>query len=275
MQESFTFPGGVFMLYAAGSYPVMANSRTAGQVKVTPDGLKLIFDCTCNIGSADVLRLAAVCGGAYVPLGVMIPSDGALRMKKSFTKNALAAMGYQDTTLFCLIKPGEVWSEPQAAELNPALFMDESHAGPEPQYPENTAEESQPLPAPEPADNRPEPDVIHIEQAAPPPQLPEPIVYNDFPDPKEYNFDYNDTDIDGWTAMPAPGLLFNSPSIQEACEGISNALVAEQDGLLFLAVPIIPNEPFPMMPVFCFGSSGKVGRQDCIIFKIRDGNLTL
>ncbi len=255
------------MVYVTGNYPVTADGGTVGRVQIAQDGLKLVFDCACEYRSPDILRLAAVCNGAYVPLGVMVPDEsgvpaGVLRMKKSFTKNTLLSVGYRDTSLFHLIKPSDVYTEPQEAEPPPAVA--------------ETAE-AEPAAAvdEEAAVCDPEPAVLQTEQAdVPPPEVSEPVVYNDFPNPEEYDFDYSD-DIGGWTPIPTPGVLFNDLNIQEACEGISNALVTEQDGVILLAVPLIPNEPFPMMPVFCFGSSGKVGRQECIIFRIRDGNLTL
>ncbi len=254
------------MSYGTGSFPVTADGAVAGRVTITQNGLMLVFDCTCAYSTRDILRLAAVCRGKYIPLGVMMPQSGRpeagnLHTKKSFSKNALISAGYEDTELFHLIRPDDVYSEPEAAE-------------PEPEVQAGGVLNSEPE---EPACDLPSQDSGSI-------------VYNDFPDPTDYGYNCsNDTEpvppeepadtayetVDGWTRMPDPGILFADLSIQESCRGVSNALITEGDGYLQLAVPVIPTEPFPLMPVFCFGSSGQAGGQDCIIFKIKNGNLIL
>lgn len=231
------------MSFRTGEFPVTADGAVVGRVTITQDGLLTVFSCICEYKTLDILRLAAVCRGKYVPLGVMIPEAGLLRTKKSFTKNALLNAGYEDSELFHLIRPEDVYREPAA------------------------------------------------EETAPPEQSGQPAVYNDFPDPETYDFDYgNDNpepaadtqDIsaapetaDGWLPLPNPGILFEDECIQEACRDIKNALVKEDDGYLLLAVPVRAAEPFPLMPVFCFGTSGQAGGQDCIIFKIKNGYLML
>lgn len=293
------------MSFMTGSFPVTADGAAVGRVSISKNGLLLVFDCTCSHNSRDILRLAAVCRGKYVPLGVMAPEAGFLRLKKSYTKNALQSAGYEDTGLFHLIRPDDVCPEPGTAE--PALPV-------------------------MPAESIDMPAVLTAEEGALPEQTDQPVVYNDFPDPEAYDFDYCDDDsepaldtqaaaseldtsgfgpesdayshapepeahipetapadpqpaaepagtaqetADGWIPLPNPGILFEDESIQEACEGIKNALITERDGDILLAVPVLPTEPFPLMPVFCFGSSGQAGGRECLIFKVRNGNLIL
>ncbi|NLA86101.1 MAG: hypothetical protein GX847_02220 [Clostridiales bacterium] len=254
------------MSYGTGSFPVTADGTVVGSVTITQNGLMLVFDCSCAYSTRDILRLAAVCRGKYIPLGVMMPQsgrpeEGNLHTKKSFTKNALLSAGYEDTELFYLIRPDDVYSEPEADEPEPEIQVE---------------------------------DAPDVEPEEPPCDLPAqdnaPIVYNDFPDPADYSYNYSNAaepappeepedtayeTADGWTRMPNPGILFSDMGIQESCQDVSNALISEGDGYLQLAVPVIPTEPFPLMPVFCFGSSGQAGGQDCIIFKIKNGNLIL
>lgn len=269
------------MSFNTGDFAVTADGKDVGRVRVEQNGLTLVFDSTCDYRSHEIVRLAAVCSGKYVPIGVMIPSGGGqetitsnnpLHLKKSFTKNALTAIGYNEADSFHLIKQGDVYEEKTEADTLEVVL--------------------------------PESDV-------------EPVVYNDFPDPIEYAYDFvpaaepvpeaaeqvlqaSDVELatpetdpacitpyipefpdtalstaDGWTAISNPGTLFNDPGIREYCGDISNARVTEQDGCVLLAIPISPTEPFPLMPVFCFGSSGSVNGEACIIFKVRNGNLTL
>ncbi len=292
MQESISFPGGIVMSYSTGDFPVMADGRTVGRVNIIQNGQLLVFDCTCNYRSHDVVRLAAVCSGKYVPLGITMPYDdrpdsnadaaartGNLHLRKSFTKNALIAIGYHDPVSFHLIRPGAVYTETEESSSESAI--------------EETSFRNAASSAPEK-----EPEVVLPTDEA------ETIVYNDFPDPIDYAYDFEPepyanivysepaeqahepgpvsdalvvvpSALSSWTKIPNPGILFDDHSIQETCEGLSNALIMEQDEYVLLAVPVLATEPFPMMPVFCFGRSGDIDDQEYIIFKIKNRNLTL
>lgn len=290
------------MSYITGDFPVSADGRNVGSVHIAQNGSLLVFDCACTYHSQDIVRLAAVCKGTYVPLGVMAPEAGLLRLKKGYTKNALASIGYDDSRYpeavsFYLIRSGDIFSATELMESAPVpQIEDDSETPAEPTAPDNASE------------------AILSAYA------PEPIVYNDFPEPTDYYFEpeaednTDDTEpattaqepvpepvlqqadiqpthtqaeqraaysdgtpaaLNGWLPTPNPGSLFDDAGVQEACTDIQNALIKEQEDCVLLAVPVSQTEPFPMMPVFCFGSSERIGEQDCIIFKIRNGNLTL
>lgn len=315
------------MSYITGDFPVMAGGKTVGRLNIEQVGLMLVFNCTCEYKSRDVLRLAAVCGGKYVPLGVMIPDTeaqsgvhkGSLHLKKSLTKNTLTSIGYDEAVSFHLIKPG-------------AVYAIDAETEPEPAFHNGDADED--ASTPDAQNNQPE-NVLSADDT-------EPIVYVDFPDPAEYEYDPADYGLeldsvgsanlpvpaledhmpksenaandnqtthktpepepfrqvhkpasqvpaqepvavsaekfdsaDGWMSISNPCKLFDDSIIQESCTEISNALFMEQNGYVLLAVPVIPTEPFPMMPVFCFGNSGAIAGQECIIFKIKNGHLVL
>ena len=94
-----------------GEYAVTANGRPAGTLVVSQDGLMTSFDCTCQYESHDVLRLAAVSGGRFVPIGVMMPEGSLLRLKKRFSKNALSGLGLKTVTEYRLIRAGDVYAQ--------------------------------------------------------------------------------------------------------------------------------------------------------------------
>lgn len=292
------------MIYTTGEYTVSAEGQPIGKVYIRQDGLLLVFDCTCSSAGNDILRLAAVCGEKYIPLGVLIPEAGALHLKKSFTKNMLASIGYHDTSLFHLIRAGETYTPPedtlsllpedpadtQTASLESAGLASGSNGVDllEPEPDSSDLLEVKPIdgkaPLPQSAvplvesihsslSTKPEADaqnpiltVRYTEPADPAPQVPDLVVKPAPPAP---------VCIDGWIEIEQPGLLFKDPELSGICSGISGALFSEQDGILLLAVPISPTEPFSMMPIFCFGSSGQIGGHEYIIFKIKNGNLTI
>lgn len=277
------------MSYRTGSFPVMADGRNVGKVTIEQNGQLFVFNCTCNLKSNDILRLAAVCDGKYTPLGVMAPEAGVLHLKKSFTKNALTSIGYHDAAAYHLIRPGEIYSEteeaePAAAEAEPEVIPAdvqepiEYNDFPDPveyEYefePERVEVAGYSEPAGKAQTPEPEPVWQHQEPAI---QLPyiEPAAPQ--PEPAAVSAEMTPSAVSGWMNITNPGSLFYDPSIQEYCQDVSNALISEQEGHVLLAIPVSPTEPFPLMPVFCFGSSGIIGGLDYIIFKIRDGNLAL
>lgn len=269
-----------------GDYPVIAEGRSVGSLNISQNGLMTVFNCACDFKSHEIFRLAAVCGGKYVPLGVMAPEAGILRLKKSCTKNALAGLGYQDTDIFHLIRKDDVYSQEDEIKADDTAIMTPAPVN-------ATGQEACELPS-EPVQE--EADSVskqkEPEQAQVPdiqalfselmPSVPEPVlqVQDDNPilpppAPDIKLAQSNKPDLNGWKPIARPRALFNAPGISEVSEEISGALTLERDGIVFLAVPLLPNEPFPMMPVFCFGNSEEIGGQEYVVFKIKNGNLTL
>jgi len=109
------------MSFSTGSFPVSLNGRNIGSVTIAQEGLLTVFECACphdGLLTGDperVPRLAAVCAGRLVPLGVMIPQGGTLHLKKKFSKNALLDIGYQDTDTFVLVTKRELDAAQRAA----------------------------------------------------------------------------------------------------------------------------------------------------------------
>ena len=245
-----------------GDFPVFASGDNVGSVTVSRSGLMTVFDSTCRHRSREVLRLAAACGGNYVALGVMMPVEGdnTFWMKRSFTKYALDALGFDEPVSFHLIRAGDVYDSTAAGAVTEAAapVPDPADTMPEQEAGENDdAPESLPPPITQ------EPEKEKAPYAAPEPPHPEPS------EPEETAL------IDGWTHVDTPGMFFSDLSVAEACANVAGALITARDGFELLAVPISPEEPFPLMPVFCFGSSGVIGGREYIVFKIKDGNLTL
>lgn len=337
------------MTNAFGDFPVYAQGNIVGSVNVSQNGLMTVFDCTCDYKSRDVLRLAAVCGGDYVPLGVIMPlggkmpdgggqPSGALRLKKSFSRNALESLGYRDARSFHLIRQGETYTlSPEITAMpDPVQLSSEEMYQDEPDptsyiyaYPEPpaAAEEPEQVPAPVepwlvqdteqetaalPAEPETERELcavpigVEAEQepfarnagldavpasasqeetfaaeddnnsCEPPPD--EPPVKNEPAETHENPAFANGAASfipEGWMHVSTPGVLFNDASIAGACEGVSGALISVREGFQHLAVPVSPEEPFPMMAVFCFGSPTVISGREYIVFKIQDGNLTL
>lgn len=75
-----------------GEYPIVIDGENVGQLSVRRDGLMTVFEADCR----DVERLIrlSVFGqdGSEGRLGVMIPQEGRLFLRKCFSRSALEAM---------------------------------------------------------------------------------------------------------------------------------------------------------------------------------------
>ena len=76
-----------------------------------------------------------------------------------------------------------------------------------------------------------------------------------------------------WRSVRDISLLFLDPDLRKACAVIQSGFLREEDGCVYAAIPISPDQPFPLMPVFCFGSSGFLNGKEYLIFRTRDGEL--
>jgi hypothetical protein len=369
------------MSITTGEFPVYANEQHVGWVTIAPNGLMTAFDCRCTYKSREILRLAAVCGGRYVSLGVMMPEAETLRFKKSFTKNALSGIGYDNAAAFCLIRPDEVYQAPDTAPATDVLAATESTAdeasledllttavgithnaempmavspisfSPEetdeplietevPARNENSSADAVPndvtsnaasndaspygvftvLPdespaaavasglagsaseaesASEPAavsddladqlmsallqmtskKDETNPDEVQSGNEMPPSEVPfAPYAPEDdipvFDELELYEDDTQEYE-DGWFLADDPAALFEDADIAKTCEDVTDALMMEREDGTLLAVPVSHDKPFPMMSVFCFGTSRLIGRREYIVFKIKNGYLTL
>ncbi len=74
-----------------------------------------------------------------------------------------------------------------------------------------------------------------------------------------------------WQPENAPWRLFSDEELAPSCRNIRGALVKFEDDTSYLAVPISPYEPFPPMPIFCFGAQQEIEGRSYIVFKMQNG----
>lgn len=74
-----------------------------------------------------------------------------------------------------------------------------------------------------------------------------------------------------WQPEYEPWRLFEDDDIRASCRKIKGAYSKSENGRDYLAVPISPYEPFPTMPIFCFGSLCKINGGDHIVFTLENG----
>lgn len=77
-----------------GTYAINYEGREVGSLKVYNEGLMTVFIAE-TLPLSGVWRIAVESGGITVPIGVLVPSQRGLYLKKSFTKNTLAEQKIQ------------------------------------------------------------------------------------------------------------------------------------------------------------------------------------
>ncbi len=204
-----------------GEHKVLFNGSEAGTLTVERNGLMTVFECECDIVCDDVVRLAAARGDECVPIGVMMPVGGKLKLRKSFSKAALSDLGIGGDDGFYLIRKTEDLCIPKSAA----------------ETPDAAAEDDAPA---------------HV-------------------DAPQDACDAEDT----WSYAEDVPSMFCDPDVAEACRDVVGALTRRRGEYRLLAVPVSGSEPFPMMPVFCFGSAERIAGGDYIVFRVRNGKLEM
>ncbi|MDR0446112.1 MAG: hypothetical protein LBH17_03645 [Oscillospiraceae bacterium] len=187
--------------------------------------------------SENIYRLAAVCAGEYVSLGVPAPSDadgGRFELKKKLSKNVVRELGFIEPSAFELILPGEIYSKAPPAPASPPPITP-SPSKPTPPVPPTTKSSAQ---------NKTRP----VQNAA---RLTE-----------------------KWTPEPNPERLFSDGGAAAITDAVKGALSRRENGIVFLAAPVSEDAPFPMMPVFCFGTPETIDDARYLVFKLKNGALT-
>ncbi|MDR1329977.1 MAG: hypothetical protein LBK23_10290 [Oscillospiraceae bacterium] len=233
-------------------FTVTRAGRAFGEIDIAQNGL--MTDMIFNGGSPDgenIYRLATICGGKYISLGVPVPAEnGQFKLKKSFSKNALRELGITELSAFELVLPDEL-GKPAEQNAPPSVVAE----------------------APPPA---------AAAQVITPPRavLPEPEKSTPAPGLRGKN---EAEDIGGrkperrltpeWTPEPEPERFFSDGGKSELTDAVRGALAREDGGVIYLAAPISEEEPFPMTPVFCFGTPETIGGKDHLVFKLKNGTL--
>ena len=292
-----------------GTYTVEYNHTKVGQLTVSEQGLMTRFACECVVATAEVLRLAVLVGTRYVVLGVLFPDGDKLRFTKQYSKNDLRLKGlssidacrlvsrhdtfatdpvpasHAETERFImgasapgpLSEPEPVWEparnisddkvlythtakitvdEPSTRtegtnETPKAVHPPESNLEPAPEPKIELRPEPTPEPKPEPTPKpRPEP----TSEPGPEP-TPEPLPVK-------------------WTPHPDPGILFTDPDLVSASAYLKGTMTRPcGNDCIELAVPFEYGKPFPLLPIFCFGTAVEIDDRAYLVFRIKNGNL--
>ena len=112
------------MILEDGLYPVFSGGAETGEARVQRQGVYTAISCRCPMDGPGVTRLCAFSGERSAPIGVMLPGDGALSIRKKLSRSGLEALGPGKLRYFTLSKDGAAAEDWQDAPSVAALFDD-------------------------------------------------------------------------------------------------------------------------------------------------------
>lgn len=248
-----------------GKYSVKYGGEEAGTLTISQKGLMTVFECQCNYRTDELLKLAIRSDDGLKTIGTMIPEGGKFKLHKKFSKNNLKQLslnGIEDVLLLT--------EEELAMPLDMPIFVQK--AG---DKGEDKAEEE--------AEADADADVVlNLGRNTTPEQKikeePEREKKREIiPEANELADCAVERAIERkpiWRPSEKPQNLFKDDDLRKA--DIVGALEKSLDnGRMLLAIPFETGEPFPLMPIFCFGQSMNIEGRNYLVFCLKDGELYL
>ena len=222
----------------AGSYPIILDGETTGEITVSREGLFWSFEANCEMRD-EIVRLSIYGDGKEGYLGIMEPFGDMLRLTKKFSRSALKEF------------PSSITHAGQKGELEG--IEAEEHVKPKPA---EAAQYNGEFPLSYYIKDNIVP-VVPLEDDKPPPTrvFPPPVEY--------YKLD--------WHPCPLPCSLFSGIKEKKYCSYISGAYIAQDYDSQLLAVPEDIATTIPEKSLIFFTDEITILEQVYLICKIKQG----
>lgn len=79
----------------------------------------------------------------------------------------------------------------------------------------------------------------------------------------------------GWQESCRPAELVEDPFLRQRLGATGSAWWRREDGLLYLALPLAADRPFPLEALFCLARLEQVAGETCAVYAFRDGEPVL
>lgn len=223
----------------SGSYPIILDGETTGEVTVTREGLFWSFDAKCEIRN-EIVRLSVYGDGREGYLGIMEPFGDMLRLTKKFSRSALSEF---PMNISHAGEKGEMDSIETEAYISPPERAEPpQYSGEFPRHYYNR--DDTPIVVP-PEDDKPPPRVF----SPPPEQIDE---------------------LD-WLPCPMPCSLFSGIKQKKVCSYITGAYIAHEGEDQLLAIPEDIALTIPDSSAFHFIDEILISGDLYLICKIKQG----
>lgn len=222
----------------AGSYPIILDGETAGEITVSREGLFWSFEANCEMRS-EIVRLSVYGDGLEGYLGIMEPFGDMLRLTKKFSRSALNEF------------PINITHAGQKGELENSYT--ESCVKAEPAEASNYRGEF-PL------------SYYNKDKSA----LPSPLEAIYLPDVELLSPHNNFFELD-WRPCPLPCSLFSGIKEKKFCSFITGSYIATDGETQFLAVPEDVAQTLPEESAIHFIDKIIISNSIYLICKIQQG----
>lgn len=223
----------------AGTYPIILDGLTEGEITVSREGLFWVFDAKCNMRD-EIVRLSVYGDGVEGYLGTMEPKNDMLFLTKKLSRSALSAFPQNIT-----------------------------HAGQKGVFE---------MASPEPANIQAEPDAA-VEASSPAPLAYEYDDFDsgivppdsDKPPPFANAIPLPDSSSIVWQPCAVPCSLFSGIAEKKVCGFIKGAFLAKGADILYLAVPDSIISELPKNSAISFTNKVNISNSNYLICKIKNG----
>jgi len=196
-----------------GSYPIILDGETVGELTVTREGLFWNFDAKCEMRS-EIVRLSVYGDGLEAYLGIMEPIGDMLRLTKKLSRSALAAF------------PAKISHAGQKGEAENLEFGVRAVSKPPSEGDEYHGE----FP------------LSHFYKDNSSISVPS---KDDIPPPNALDFPLHALYELRWRPCPLPCSLFSGLEAKKLCSSITGAYLAQDGDIYYLAVPEELTDTFP------------------------------
>lgn len=223
----------------AGTYPIILDGNTEGELKITREGLFWVFEAKTSMRD-DIVRLSVFGDGVEGYLGIMEPYGNELQLTKKLSRTALGSF------------PRNITHAGQKGAFE--MPMEESASIPA--EPAIEADISTNLPLGYEYDNFSSDNV--------PPD-------GDKPPPLADNSPQQEFGALCWQPCAVPCSLFSGIAEKKVCGYIKGAFLAKNEDILFLAVPESIANELPKNSGISFADRIRFSSNDFLICKIKNG----
>ncbi len=222
-----------------GSYPIILDGETVGELTVSREGLFWNFDAKCEM-RGEIVRLSVYGSGGEAYLGIMEPIGDMLRLTKKLSRSALSAF------------PAKISHAGQKGEAENFDF--ETNVASKPKSESEEYHGEFPLSHFIKDNSR---------DCAPPDGYSSQLEAHYYP-----LFEYSELN---WRPCPLPCSLFSGLEAKKLCSSITGAYLAQDGDIFYLAVPEELTETFPESGSVRFVDKIYIDESTFLICKIVNG----
>lgn len=106
---------------------IYMGGEPCGELEIHTDGLLTVFNADCRLEGDGIFRVYAFSGDSQLYLGILEPSAGVWKLRRSFTRDALRRADYEGCDKVICLREGEKLPEDSWDQVKDASFFVEDN----------------------------------------------------------------------------------------------------------------------------------------------------